>query len=111
MSAAERRAVIDALPTSIPEELAPPPEGDPHRKPKSGAVAGLDDLIFAPDVLAVAVVREPEELERLERLIDELVHRRGEAETARSEAEAARSDAERKLAEALAEIERLKRER
>jgi Uma2 family endonuclease len=237
MSPAERRETIDALPCSVPEELAPPPEGDPHRKPKNAAVDALDaffkrsgrkvyvsselatyypdERIFAPDVLAVvdcethdrerwvvadegrgldvvleihskghrakdhvrnvrwfaelgipeyflfdraksrllgfrlprpdarvyepivpqrarlesrllglwlgleglsgaprlrfyagtAIVPEPQELaERLEGMVDELFARRAEADEARGEAE-------RKLAEALAELERLKRER
>jgi Uma2 family endonuclease len=75
MTEAERARVVDALPTSLPIELAPPPEGDPHRKAKQGALDALDDFFrrtgrkiylsselavfypgercFVPDVLAV----------------------------------------------------------
>lgn len=74
MSRAERDAVIAALPTSLPIDVAPP-EGDHHRKAKEGALDSLDDFFrrsgkriylsselatfypgeptFVPDVLAV----------------------------------------------------------
>jgi Uma2 family endonuclease len=73
----QRRAVVDQLPAEVPFELFMP-EGDPHRKAKTGAVGALDRFFrqigrkvyvsselavyypkeprFAPDVLAVCDV-------------------------------------------------------
>lgn len=73
MSAAERRSVVDALPSEIPR--ATPPEGDAHRLPKTHALGALreyfrkvrravylsaelpvyyaGEAILAPDVIAV----------------------------------------------------------
>jgi Uma2 family endonuclease len=73
----QRRSVVDQLPAEVPFELFLP-EGDPHRKAKSGAVSALDRFFrqigrkvyvsselavyypkeprFAPDVLAVCDV-------------------------------------------------------
>src|SRR5262245_56010667 len=73
LTESERRAVLDSLPSEIP--LAQPPEGDPHRIPKSRALEALgefyrrlrrpvylsaelpvyypDEPMFAPDLLAV----------------------------------------------------------
>jgi len=81
MTPDERERVVAALPTALPEELAPP-EGDFHRKAKETAVDALDSFFrrmgrkvyvtaeigvyypgeprFAPDVLAVLDV-EPHE--------------------------------------------------
>jgi Uma2 family endonuclease len=75
MSQDERSRVVEMLPTSLPTHLQPPPEGDPHRKAKQGALGPLDDFFrhtgrkvylsselavfypgepaFAPDLLAV----------------------------------------------------------
>lgn len=74
MTAAQREAVVAALPTGMPLELAPP-EGDRHRKPKEKARDALDEFFrrvgrqvyvsselvtyypgeprFCPDILAV----------------------------------------------------------
>jgi Uma2 family endonuclease len=73
MSAAERRALVDALPSDV--ESQAPPEGDPHRIPKQRALEALDaffrrkgrrvylsselpvyypgEEMFAPDLIAV----------------------------------------------------------
>jgi Uma2 family endonuclease len=81
MSAAERARVVDMLPAQVPVELALP-EGDAHRKAKTGTIDALDGFFrrigrkvylsselavfypgeqrFAPDVLAVLDV-EPYE--------------------------------------------------
>lgn len=70
---AERKRVVDSLPSELPR--ASPPEGDPHRLPKKGALESLeeyfrrrgrsvylsselpvyypDEPVFAPDLLAV----------------------------------------------------------
>ena len=40
MTATERKAVVDALPSDI--ESTSPPEGDPHRIPKQRALEALD---------------------------------------------------------------------
>ncbi|WP_437673027.1 Uma2 family endonuclease [Sorangium sp. So ce131] len=74
MTPAERARVVDMLPAEVPLELMPP-EGDPHRKAKRGALDALDGFFrraarkvylsselgvyypgearFAPDLLAV----------------------------------------------------------
>jgi Uma2 family endonuclease len=73
LSESERRAVVDSLPSELPRAL--PPEGDPHRIPKSRALEALgefyrrvrrrvylsaelpvyypDEPVFGPDLLAV----------------------------------------------------------
>jgi Uma2 family endonuclease len=84
MSSEERRAVIAALPSSVPLDLHPP-EGDRHSKAKDGVVSALqeffrrvgqkiyvskelatyypDEAMFCPDVLAVRDV-EPHPREK-----------------------------------------------
>jgi Uma2 family endonuclease len=73
LTESERRTVVDSLPSELPRAL--PPEGDPHRIPKSRALEALgefyrrlrrsvylsaelpvyypDEPVFAPDLLAV----------------------------------------------------------
>lgn len=73
LTESERRAVVSSLPSELPRAL--PPEGDPHRIPKSRALEALgefyrrlrrsvylsaelpvyypDEPVFAPDLLAV----------------------------------------------------------
>jgi Uma2 family endonuclease len=73
LSESERQTVVDSLPSELPRAL--PPEGDPHRIPKSRALEALgefyrrvrrrvylsaelpvyypDEPVFAPDLLAV----------------------------------------------------------
>ncbi|HEY5955620.1 MAG TPA: Uma2 family endonuclease, partial [Polyangiaceae bacterium] len=82
MTASERKAVVDALPSDI--ESTSPPEGDPHRIPKQRALEALDAFfkrkgrqiylsnelpvyypgegMFAPDVIAVLDVDPKERL-------------------------------------------------
>jgi Uma2 family endonuclease len=82
LSAAERRQVVDALPSEIDGAL--PPEGDPHRIPKQKALDALDaffrklgrrvylsselpvyypgERMFAPDLIAVLDVDPGERL-------------------------------------------------
>jgi Uma2 family endonuclease len=82
MTAMERRAVVDALPSDIASTS--PPEGDPHRIPKQRALEALDAFfkrtgrsiylsnelpvyypgegMFAPDVIAVLDVDPKERL-------------------------------------------------
>ncbi len=84
MTPEQRRQVIDSLPADVPIDLFMP-EGDKHRKAKSGALSALDGFFrrigrrvylsselgvyypgerrFAPDVLAVADV-EPTERDK-----------------------------------------------
>ena len=81
MSEPDRARVVDMLPTSLPVELAPPPEGDVHRKVKERAMSALGDFLrragrkiylsselivlypgeraFVPDLLAVLDVGHP----------------------------------------------------
>jgi Uma2 family endonuclease len=82
MTPAERRTVVDALPSDV--ESTNPPEGDPHRIPKQRALEALDaffkrkgrrvylsselpvycpgERMFAPDLIAVLDVEPTERL-------------------------------------------------
>jgi len=87
MSDAERARVVESLPSEFPVRESAPPEGDPHREEHRQA------------------------LEEAERRRDQAERAREEERRAREEERRAREEAEHKLAEALAEIERLRRER
>jgi Uma2 family endonuclease len=65
MSDDEKRVVVEALPSRVPLELQPP-EGDPHRKAKSGAIEALQAFfksqgrrIYISGELAVYYPNEP----------------------------------------------------
>ncbi len=75
--------MVEALPTSLPLELHPPPEGDLHRKTKQGALSALDDFfrragrrIYLSSELAVFYPGEPSFIPDLLAVLDVPSHDR-----------------------------------
>jgi exonuclease III len=96
MTPAERQRVVDALPSEFEVSQTSPPEGDFHFEAKG------EKLRFYHGLAALLETDE---------LITRLGSRVGDLERRVDDAERRAEEAERALAEALAEIERLKRER
>ena len=110
MSPAERERVVAMLPARLPFSLVP--EGDPHRKAKMSALEALDGFFHGTAPIEDA----DERITRLGSMVNEVLAHKEEALRHAEELEGKlaleqglREEAERRLAEALAEIERLKR--